>query len=278
MNNIFRVFFIPDLDLYAITYVSLVSFGFKPHDASLLANKIKTLYLLCEHRLSQHVNHHFGLKNIANVLKAIRFQNAQAGLEFTDPFGTVATVLKQVNVPQLMPEDVVNFVSMLGELFPGISNGLGPRLSATDIEARVRARAATDGYTQTAVWIEGILDLYEMCNSRRIVSVCGPSCSGKSAMLATLSAALGSSGQKQQVHKIYSKAISSSHLIGYFALETSQWCDGIFSALWRSQATRTEDHSVWISLDGLIDPVWIEGLNSILDEQVLQFLIVDICS
>jgi dynein heavy chain len=60
-----------------------------------------------------------------------------------------------------------------------------------------------------------------------------------------------------------------SHLFGWFASETNQWHDGIFSALWRSRAMKDDESSSWISFDGPVDPIWMEGLNSILDEKVI---------
>ena len=264
--NVFRTFAVTETDAYAITFACFVAIGFKVQDASTISNKIKALYTLCEHRLSTQKHYNFGLKNISNVLRALRSQVSRSGGEIINPFGVVVTVLKQTNVPQLVAEDAVSFVSFLGEIFHGLSDGFAPRVQ--DIELSVRIRAAADGFCQTTMWIDAILDLHEMCSTRQVVILCGPTCSGKTALVTTLCGALSSSGQKQQMYRIYPKAMSASHLFGCFALETNQWNDGVFSALWRSKATKHEESSFWICLDGPIDPVWSEGLSSILDEQV----------
>jgi dynein heavy chain len=274
--NAFRTFVISEADTYAVIFVSLVSFGFRVQDAASTANKIKMLYLLCEQRLSKQAHYHFRLKNISCVLQALRSLKSKsfASGETADLHTIVVTVLRQVNILQLIPEDVSIFMSLLAEMFPGLSNGIGSR--ASDIEIRVRAQTSAGGLCQTAVWIDAVLELYEICMSRQTLIFCGPSCSGKTSMLATLSGALASSGQKQQVHRIYPKAMSVSHLFGWFAPETNQWHDGIFSALWRNRAMKDDESSSWISFDGPIDPVWMEGLHSVLDEQVIYDDVVNL--
>ncbi len=233
--------------------------------------------MFCEQRLSKQSHYHFRLKNISSVLQALRSLRLKSSLtgESAELNTVVVTVLRQVNILQLVPEDVSMFMSLLAELFPGITGGIVSR--ASDIEVRVRAQTSANGLCQTAVWIDAVLELYEICMTRQTLILCGPSCSGKTSMLTILSSALASSGQKQQVHRIYPKATSVSHLFGWFAPETNQWYDGIFSALWRNRAMKDDESSSWISFDGPIDPIWMEGLNSILDEQVMYYSIIHQC-
>lgn len=41
---------------------------------------------------------------------------------------------------------------------------------------------------------------------------------------------------------------------------------GLFSVLMRDQANLTTDNPKWIVLDGDIDPMWIESLNTAMDD------------
>lgn len=41
---------------------------------------------------------------------------------------------------------------------------------------------------------------------------------------------------------------------------------GLFSSLMREQANITHDGPKWIVLDGDIDPMWIESLNTVMDD------------
>lgn len=43
-----------------------------------------------------------------------------------------------------------------------------------------------------------------------------------------------------------------------------EWKDGLFSVIMRDQANLTSEGPKWIILDGDIDPMWIESLNTVM--------------
>jgi hypothetical protein len=43
-------------------------------------------------------------------------------------------------------------------------------------------------------------------------------------------------------------------------------CAGLFSALMRDQANLPGENPKWMVLDGDIDPMWIESLNTVMDD------------
>lgn len=47
---------------------------------------------------------------------------------------------------------------------------------------------------------------------------------------------------------------------------TREWKDGLFSVIMRDLANITHDGPKWIVLDGDIDPMWIESLNTVMDD------------
>jgi dynein heavy chain len=68
------------------------------------------------------------------------------------------------------------------------------------------------------------------------------------------------------------KAVTNDELYGIINPATREWKDGLFSVIMREQANMTTDGPKWIVLDGDIDPMWIESLNTVMDDNKILTL------
>ncbi|XP_043088817.1 dynein axonemal heavy chain 11-like, partial [Puntigrus tetrazona] len=73
-------------------------------------------------------------------------------------------------------------------------------------------------------------------------------------------------GKKPFWNDLNPKAISNDELFGFFHPATREWKDGLLSHFMRDQASNSHSGPKWIVLDGDIDPMWIESLNTVMDD------------
>lgn len=129
---------------------------------------------------------------------------------------------------------------------------------------------AKEHLVASEVWLEKIVQLYQIQGIHYGVMLVGPSGAGKSSAWRTLLKALEHvEGTEGVAYVIDPKAISKDELYGTLDPTTREWTDGLFTHILRKIIDNVRNEGAkrhWIVFDGDVDPEWVENLNSVLDD------------
>ena len=170
---------VPDFGL--IMRVKLASCGY--YENQIIAKKFDLLYLLCKQQLSKQTHYDYGLRNILSVLRTagtVKRQNLDA-----PEMLLMMRTLRDMNISKLISEDVPLFISLIGDLFPGLQ---AAKASFPEIEDAMKKAAADTNlqYELAPEWASKCVQLLETYYVRHGIGVVGPTGSGKTTMTETL--------------------------------------------------------------------------------------------
>lgn len=68
------------------------------------------------------------------------------------------------------------------------------------------------------------------------------------------------------------KAIRAQEMYGEMDPLSGEWTTGVFAAMWAKYNNRANTYNTWIIADGPVDAIWIEDLNTVLDDNKILTL------
>lgn len=257
---------IPDYALVA--EVMLFAEGFE--DAKTLSRKMVKLYKLSSEQLSQQDHYDFGMRALKSVL-VMAGSLKRASPNLSEDI-TLIRAMRDSNIPKFLEEDCILFNAIVKDLFPGVEV---PHQDYGDLQTAVE-KCTLDATLQTVEsFVLKVIQLYETFNVRFGVMLVGPTGGGKTEIYRILKAAMtllrerkhpNEAFQKTHTYVFNPKCIKMGELYGEYNLLTNEWTDGLGSTLIRNAVADTTLDKKWVVFDGPVDAIWIENMNTVLDD------------
>ena len=257
-----------------IAEIMLFAEGFD--SASPLSRKMVKMYKLSSEQLSQQRHYDYGMRAVKSVL-------VMAGqLKRENPTLTEDVVLikamRDSNVPKFLEEDLPLFRAILMDLFPGV---VVPYNDTGSLRRAVEEELAMQGLQCVEDFVLKVIQLFETLDVRFGCAIVGPTGGGKTTAYRVLSEAMGAlrkagdpSEKFEEVETIVlnPKCVSMGELYGEFNVFTQEWTDGLASTIMRRFAGSETNEKKWTVFDGPVDALWIENMNTVLDDNMMLCL------
>ncbi|KAM8972622.1 dynein axonemal heavy chain 2 [Pelodytes ibericus] len=262
---------VPDSTLIA----EIILFGEGFSNCKLLAKKVYTLYSLAVQQLSKQDHYDFGLRALTSLLRyAGRKRRLRADLSDEE---VLLMSMKDMNVAKLTSADLPLFSGIVQDLFPGIET---PSVDYGKLREHIEQELRHCGLQVTPFTVTKVTQLYETKTSRHSCMIVGRTCSGKTTTWRCLQGALSALHQSGDTSynlvrdfPLNPKALSLGELYGEYDLTTNEWTDGVLSSLMRAACADDRPDEKWIVFDGPVDTLWIESMNSVMDDNKVLTLI-----
>ena len=268
----------PDLKL--ICENMLMSEGFAK--ARVLSIKFVTLYELSSELLSKQAHYDWGLRAVKSVLRVAGSMKRNEPEKGEDEL--LMRALRDFNLPKIPANDTPIFTRLIDDLFMNLKASLKVNEKLKEI---VKIVTKEEKLQDSDPFVLKVLQFQELLDVRHSVMLLGPTGCGKSTIWKTLVNAhnwdmtkMAYKPKKTCVYEtVNPKSVTGDELYGYMTL-SKDWKDGVLSIIMRGMAKNIAEQGFhdyqsykWSVLDGDIDAVWIESMNTVMDDNKVLTLV-----
>ncbi|XP_074640231.1 dynein axonemal heavy chain 10-like [Tubulanus polymorphus] len=253
-------------DLQQICEIMLFSEGFLM--AKVLAKKMTVLYKLAKEQLSKQYHYDFGLRALKSVL--VMAGELKRGSPDYPEDVVLMRALRDMNLPKFVYEDVPLFRGLISDLFPGLDC---PRVPYPNFNDAVAGVLTDNNYVLLDQQVDKVVQMYETMMTRHTTMIVGPTGGGKSVVINTLAQAQTRLSLPTKLYTLNPKDRSVVELYGILDPNTRDWTDGLLSNIFRDINRPTDKKErKYIVFDGDVDALWVENMNSVMDDNRLLTL------
>jgi len=267
---------IPDYRL--IAEIILYSEGFET--AKALSKKMVKLYSLSSEQLSKQDHYDFGMRAVKSVLVMAGKLRRKDDTVPEDIL--LIRAMRDSNVPKFLEQDLPLFKGIIKDLFPSV---VVPFIDYGQLQSQIEIELKELKLQCKPEFITKIIQLLETMTVRHGNMLVGTTGTGKTTVAKILSLALTSLGKSGlddywyktvKIQGLNPKSVTMGELFGEVNPFTNEWTEGIVSHLVKEAVnaleTKEADWKRWIIYDGPVDALWIENMNTVLDDNKMLCL------
>ncbi|XP_060043693.1 dynein axonemal heavy chain 6 [Erinaceus europaeus] len=257
-----------------IAEVILYSEGFE--SSKTLARKMTQMYKLCSEQLSQQDHYDFGMRAVKSVLVmagSLKREHPNLSEDVV-----LIRALRDSNLPKFLTDDAVLFSGIISDLFPGVHI---PEHNYGILQSTIIDVMNKNNLQPEACMVKKVIQFYETMLVRHGVMLVGPTGGGKTTVYQILAETLGNLRklgidypfyQPVKTYVLNPKSITMGELYGEVNNLTLEWKDGLMALSVRAAVNDTSEDHKWIISDGPVDALWIENMNTVLDDNKMLCL------
>jgi dynein heavy chain len=177
-----------------------------------------------------------------------------------------------MNMSKFVHADKSLFTELIQDIFPNVAALItaNPHLKES---AAIRKKLKERNLVDKPDFFLKCIQLYETSTVRHGFMVVGQAGCGKTTIFNVLTESLTEipGNPKYDIKRMNPKAITNAEMYGTMN-SVGEWEEGVFSVIWKDKNNKKNKNINWICCDGPVDAIWIENLNTVLDDNQILTL------